>query len=122
MGPHDITRDIVASRVTERAVEATSSQISLATLQNALAGRYAFERELGRGGMATVYLARDLANDRHVAVKVLLPELAVTLGMAGAILLEAAENHKRILRDPSPVSRLNSMMTRTLAEGSPPGR
>jgi eukaryotic-like serine/threonine-protein kinase len=62
-------------------VEATTSNISLSTLQNALAGRYAFERELGRGGMATVYLARDLTHNRYVAVKVLLPELAVTLGM-----------------------------------------
>ena len=62
-------------------MEATTSNISLSTLQNALAGRYAFERELGRGGMATVYLARDLTHDRYVAVKVLLPELAVTLGM-----------------------------------------
>jgi len=62
-------------------VEATTSNISLSTLQNALAGRYAFERELGRGGMATVYLARDLTRERYVAVKVLLPELAVTLGM-----------------------------------------
>jgi eukaryotic-like serine/threonine-protein kinase len=62
-------------------VEATTSQVSLASLQTALAGRYSFERELGRGGMATVFLARDLTHDRHVAVKVLLPELAVTLGM-----------------------------------------
>ena len=62
-------------------MEATTSNISLSTLQNALAGRYAFERELGRGGMATVYLARDLTHNRYVAVKVLLPELAVTLGM-----------------------------------------
>ena len=61
-------------------MEATTSNISLSTLQNALAGRYAFERELGRGGMAMVYLARDLTRDRHVAVKVLLPELAASLG------------------------------------------
>ena len=61
-------------------MEATTSNISLSTLQNALAGRYAFERELGRGGMATVYLARDLTHNRHVAVKVLLPELAASLG------------------------------------------
>jgi serine/threonine protein kinase len=64
----------------EEAVEATTHQISLSTLQAALAGRYAFERELGRGGMASVYLARDLTRDKYVAVKVLLPELAVTLG------------------------------------------
>ena len=62
-------------------MEATTANISLSTLQAALAGRYRFERELGRGGMATVYLARDLTRDRYVAVKVLLPELAVTLGM-----------------------------------------
>jgi Serine/threonine protein kinase len=62
-------------------VESTTSQVSLSSLQTALSGRYALERELGRGGMATVYLARDLEHDRHVAVKVLLPELAVTLGV-----------------------------------------
>ncbi|HEX5073831.1 MAG TPA: protein kinase [Gemmatimonadaceae bacterium] len=61
-------------------MEATTHQISLSTLQAALAGRYAFERELGRGGMASVFLARDLTRDKYVAVKVLLPELAVTLG------------------------------------------
>ncbi len=63
------------------AVESTTSQISLSSLQTALSGRYALERELGRGGMATVYLARDIKHDRYVAVKVLLPELAVTLGV-----------------------------------------
>jgi len=45
-----------------------------------LADRYVIERELGRGGMATVYLAHDLKHDRRVALKVLHPELAATLG------------------------------------------
>jgi tetratricopeptide (TPR) repeat protein len=51
-------------------------------LSLALAGRYALHRELGRGGMATVYLAQDLRHDRPIAVKVLHPELAATLGPA----------------------------------------
>jgi eukaryotic-like serine/threonine-protein kinase len=51
-----------------------------ATLISALADRYRIERELGQGGMATVYLAEDLKHHRKVAVKVLLPELAVALG------------------------------------------
>ncbi|HJS47882.1 MAG TPA: serine/threonine-protein kinase, partial [Gemmatimonadales bacterium] len=49
-------------------------------LTAALAGRYELERELGQGGMATVYLARDLRHDRRVAVKVLRPELAAVIG------------------------------------------
>ncbi len=46
----------------------------------ALSDRYLIERELGRGGMATVYLAQDLKHDRKVALKVLKPELAAMLG------------------------------------------
>jgi eukaryotic-like serine/threonine-protein kinase len=49
-------------------------------LADALRERYVLERELGRGGMATVYLAHDLRHDRSVALKVLRPELAATLG------------------------------------------
>ena len=49
-------------------------------LRAALAGKYAIERELGAGGMATVYLADDLKHGRKVAVKVLRPELAAALG------------------------------------------
>jgi len=49
-------------------------------LSAALADRYRIERELGTGGMATVWLARDLRHDRRVAVKVLKPELTAVLG------------------------------------------
>jgi serine/threonine-protein kinase len=49
-------------------------------LKTALADRYAIEREIGAGGMATVYLAEDLKHRRKVAVKVLQPELAAVLG------------------------------------------
>ena len=49
-------------------------------LRAALAGRYTIERELGRGGMATVYLAQDRKHGRPVAIKVLAPELAAAVG------------------------------------------
>jgi serine/threonine-protein kinase len=49
-------------------------------LNAALEGRYAIERELGEGGMATVYLAEDVKHSRKVALKVLKPELAAVVG------------------------------------------
>ncbi|HEX3232779.1 MAG TPA: protein kinase, partial [Gemmatimonadales bacterium] len=49
-------------------------------LAAALAERYVLERELGAGGMATVYLAEDVRHRRKVAVKVLRPELAASMG------------------------------------------
>ncbi|MFI5208405.1 MAG: protein kinase [Gemmatimonadales bacterium] len=52
----------------------------IARLGTALAERYTIERELGAGGMATVYLAHDIRHDRKVALKVLRPELAAILG------------------------------------------
>ena len=51
-------------------------------LLQGLADRYQIERELGQGGMATVYLAQDLRHDRKVALKVLRPELAAVIGAA----------------------------------------
>jgi serine/threonine-protein kinase len=70
--------------------------------QAALTGRYHVERELGRGGMATIYLARDLKHDRPVALKVLHPELAATLGPDGflrEIRVAARLQHLHILRN-----------------------
>ena len=52
----------------------------LSRLREALADRYRIERELGAGGMATVYLAHDLKHDRKVAIKVLRPDLAAVIG------------------------------------------
>ena len=69
-------------------------------LSAALAGRYVIERELGRGGMATVFLARDLRHDRPVALKVLHPELAAALGaerFQREIRLAARLQHPHIL-------------------------
>jgi len=66
-----------------------------ASFQTALTGRYTIERELGRGGMATVYLAQDLKHGRRVAIKVLRPDLAAALGP------------ERFLREIETAARLN---------------
>ena len=69
-------------------------------LISALAGRYRVERELGRGGMAMVYLAQDLKHERRVAIKVLRPELAAALGperFLREIKVTAQLNHPHIL-------------------------
>jgi serine/threonine protein kinase len=71
----------------------------------ALADRYAIERELGQGGMATVYLAEDLKHHRKVALKVLRPEIAVTVGAgrspraaaAAVRSVRIAENERHVL-------------------------
>src|SRR5690349_6998757 len=71
-----------------------------AQLQAGLGGSYTLERELGRGGMATVFLARDLKHDRPVALKVLHPELAASLGpdrFLREIKLAARLQHPHIL-------------------------
>src|SRR5207249_4458108 len=72
----------------------------LERVRASLAGRCTIERELGRGGMATVYLAHDLRHDRFVALKVLHPELAQTLGperFQREIKLAARLQHPHIL-------------------------
>src|SRR5687768_11472361 len=69
-------------------------------LTAALADRYRIERELGQGGMATVYLAEDVRHKRRVALKVLKPELAAVLGaerFVQEITTTAALQHPHIL-------------------------
>ncbi|MEK6687491.1 MAG: protein kinase [Gemmatimonadota bacterium] len=69
-------------------------------LQAGLNDRYLFEKELGRGGMAVVYLARDVKHDRKVAIKVLHPELAASIGaerFEREIKLAAKLSHPHIL-------------------------
>ena len=53
---------------------------AVSRLNAALEGRYSIERELGEGGMATVYLAEDLKHHRKIALKVLKPELTAVVG------------------------------------------
>ncbi len=72
----------------------------LERLQSALADRYRLERELGAGGMATVYLAHDLRHGRRVALKLLKPELAAVIGaerFLGEIRTTANLQHPHIL-------------------------
>jgi eukaryotic-like serine/threonine-protein kinase len=72
----------------------------LTRLQSALADRYRLDREIGAGGMATVYLAEDLRHDRKVALKVLRPELAAVIGaerFLAEIKLTANLQHPHIL-------------------------
>ena len=72
----------------------------LAHLNVGLAGRYVIERELGRGGMATVYLAEDVKHHRQVAIKVLRAELALAIGpdrFLREIEIAAHLNHPHIL-------------------------
>ncbi len=74
--------------------------ISTEQLQSGLAGRYGITRELGAGGMATVYLAQDLKHERPVALKVLRPDLAAILGserFLKEIRLTANLHHPHIL-------------------------
>lgn len=69
-------------------------------IARALASRYAVERELGRGGAATVYLARDLRHNRQVAIKVLRPDISSSIGterFRREIQIAASLNHPHIL-------------------------
>jgi tRNA A-37 threonylcarbamoyl transferase component Bud32/tetratricopeptide (TPR) repeat protein/TolB-like protein len=75
-------------------------QIDQQRLSAALKERYRIQQELGRGGMAVVYLAQDVKHDRQVAVKVMLPKLAATLGarrFLREIQIAANLNHPHIV-------------------------
>ncbi len=80
---------------------ATTPMIDYAErLEIAVSGRYRIERELGSGGMSTVYLAEDLKHDRRVAIKVLRTELAAAMGsdrFLGEIQIAAKLQHPHIL-------------------------
>ena len=72
----------------------------LPRLAESLSDRYAIEYEIGRGGMATVFLATDLKHNRKVALKVLHPELAASVGherFLREIEIVAGLTHPRIL-------------------------
>jgi eukaryotic-like serine/threonine-protein kinase len=74
--------------------------VTIERLTAALADRYRIERELGQGGMATVYLAEDLKHDRKVAIKALRPELAAALGaerFLAEVKITARLDHPHIL-------------------------
>ncbi len=74
--------------------------MTIERLRASLADRYQIERELGQGGMATVYLAQDVKHDRKVALKVLRPELAAVLGAERFVVeikTTAALQHPHIL-------------------------
>ena len=74
----------------------------IAELNAGLHGRYTIEREIGAGGMATVFLARDLRHERRVALKVLEPELGAVLG-AERFLSEIASRRASSIRIPAAV-------------------
>ena len=79
---------------------AHTGEIEVTRVREVLADRYRIERVIGEGGMATVYLAEDLKHHRQVAVKVMRPELAATLGgdrFLREVEIAAQLNHPHIL-------------------------
>ena len=84
----------------ERAIAAEATGFQRAQLQMALASRYTLDRELGRGGMATVFHARDVRHQRDVAIKVIRPDAASAVGaerFLAEIRLTANLTHPNIL-------------------------
>ncbi|HET7459586.1 MAG TPA: protein kinase [Gemmatimonadaceae bacterium] len=100
-GDDFLERPAIAALVPEAANPADAlARASMNALARELAGRYAIEREIARGGMATVYLARDLRHDRPVAIKVLRDAVAATVGaerFLAEIRVTASLHHPHVL-------------------------
>ena len=80
LAAHDRAGDFLERPAAEQLVGRSAASSLIDRLATALAGRYQLEREIGRGGMATVHLALDLRHHRRVAIKVLREELAAAIG------------------------------------------
>ena len=80
LAAHDDAGTDFLERPVMEARQAAAEVSAAERLAAALAGRYAIEREIARGGMATVHLARDLRHDRRVAIKVMRDEVAAVVG------------------------------------------
>ena len=80
LAAHDRAGDFLEGPIAAILASGIAPTSLTARLATALAGRYQIEREIGRGGMATVHLARDLRHGRRVAIKVLREELAAAVG------------------------------------------
>jgi serine/threonine protein kinase len=100
LAAHDEADEFLELPAVEALGAVTQRAPLIERLGEALAGRYAIEREVGQGGMATVYLARDLRHDRRVAIKVLREELARAIGadrFLAEIRVTASLQHPHIL-------------------------
>ncbi len=84
---------------------------AVSRLNAALEGLYSIERELGEGGMATVYLAEDLKHHRKIALKVLKPELTAVVGADASSLIfrsRPTSSIRTFCRCTTPVKRMGS--------------
>jgi eukaryotic-like serine/threonine-protein kinase len=97
---HRCGRNFTIELAAAPAPDDSSGGDTLPRLRDSLRDRYAIERELGRGGMATVFLARDVKHEREVAIKVLHPDLSASVGaerFEREIRLAAKLQHPNIL-------------------------
>ena len=100
LAAHDVAADFLERPAAAALGAATAPASTADRLTQALAGRYAIGHEIGRGGMATVYLAHDLRHGRRVAVKVLHEELAAAVGaerFLAEIRVTASLQHPHVL-------------------------